>query len=528
MRETLITTLAGEPRALAPQALTHVSLVSTSLVHTVFLAAVVAVVLTGVLVAVRVRPGQRRAPRALLVSTVAALVLSQVLVLAAVGLRVNASLGFVQTVGDLAAVASSRDSQTEAQLAPVGAASAQDGPTQPPAEFTPAQDGFVKASVTGARSGVTQEVWVWTPQGYSTTDQRSYPVIVFLYGDPGSASGTVDTLKASQAMQAAIDSGALPPAIFVIPDLNADEQQKSSPDCADIVGHAKIGTWIQDDVPAVVRASFPNVSKDRHQWALAGLSSGGYCAGWTAIMRSDVYSSAIMMSGYDVPVLGGMSTSAELRRENTLSTLITHHAHQPLDLWVLGAQDDHDSAEVARNLRETAPSSDSVEITTPSSGGHSWTLWSSHLPQALTWWGQKMGWRRPPPQRDRPTRLPRIRAVEGWRASRTPSCQWTRCGRSPWHGWRHWRSQCLPCAAVVRAGGPHLAACHGEVRTGRRRSAGRAAGPGRSGVPCGSWRARWYGRRWWAWPVCSRPSRSVCWPTTWGSSTPPGGTRRRT
>lgn len=391
VRETLITTLAGEPRALAPQALTHVSLVSTSLVHTVFLAAVVAVVLTGVLVAVRVRPGQRRAPRALLVSTVAALVLSQVLVLAAVGLRANASLGFVQTVGDLAAVASSRDSQTEAQLAPVGAASAQDGLTQPPAEFTPAQDGFVKASVTGARSGVTQEVWVWTPQGYSTTDQRSYPVIVFLYGDPGSAWGTVGTLKAGQAMQAAIDSGALPPAIFVIPDLNADEQQKSSPDCADIVGHAKIGTWIQDDVPAVVRASFPNVSKDRHQWALAGLSSGGYCAGWTAIMRSDVYSSAIMMSGYDVPVLGGMSTSAELRRENTLSTLITHHAHQPLDLWVLGAQDDHDSAEVARNLRETAPSSDSVEITTPSSGGHSWTLWSSHLPQALTWWGQKMG-----------------------------------------------------------------------------------------------------------------------------------------
>lgn len=372
--------------------LTHVSLVSPSLVHTVFLAAVAAVVLTGVLAAVRVRPGQRRAPRLLLATTVAALLLSQVLVLGAVSLRVNASLGLVQSVGDLAALASSQGSETEARLAPVGAQGSQEGaPPQSPADFTPAEDGFLKATVTGARSGVTQAVWVWTPRGYSPTDQRSYPVIVFLHGLPGSSWGTVDALKAGQAMQAAIDAGVLPPAIFVIPDLNADEQQTASPDCADVVGHAKVGTWIQEDVPAVVRASFPNASKDRGQWALAGLSSGGFCAGWTAVMRSDVYGSAMMMSGYDVPLVGGMSTSAELRRRNTLSTLIAQHAHQPLDLWVLGAQDDHDAVEVARNLRETAPSSDSVEIEAPSSGGHSWTLWSSHLPRALTWWGQKMG-----------------------------------------------------------------------------------------------------------------------------------------
>ncbi|MCI7456475.1 alpha/beta hydrolase [Actinomyces urogenitalis] len=408
MREILIGASAGSPSALLPRGLARVSLVSPSLMQIALLVAVAAIGLTGTALALRTRPGQRRRPRLLLAACVASLVLTQVLVLAALSLKVNASLGFVQTVGDLGAVISSQDSDAEIRLAPVGGAQSQAGsgqseedasasdlsasdPSQPPADFTPTDNGFVKASVTGARSGVTQEVWVWTPRGYSTSDERSYPVIVFLHGQPGSSWGTANTLNAAQSMQAAIDSGALPPAIFVVPDLNADQQQKSNPDCADIVGHAQVGTWVQEDVPALVRASFPNASKDRSQWAIAGLSAGAYCAGWTAMMRSDVYGSAIMMSGYDVPVLGGMSTSAQLRRDNTLSMLIDQHRHQPLDLWVLGAEDDLDSVEVARNLRERAPSSDSVEISTPHSGGHSWTLWASRLPQALTWWGQKMG-----------------------------------------------------------------------------------------------------------------------------------------
>ncbi len=391
VREILIAMLSGTPHTLAPGALTHVSLVSPSLVRTVLLVAVSAVVLTGLLAAARVRPGRRRAPRLLLAATVVSLLLSQVLVLGAVGLKVNASLGFVQTVGDLEALASSEDAQGGVRLAPVGGPSSQDDSARLPADFVPQEGGFSKASVTGARSGVTQDVWVWTPRGYSASDQRSYPVVFFLHGVPGSSWGTVSTLKAGQAMQEAIDSGALPPSLFVIPDLNADAQQQSNPDCADIVGHAKVGTWIQDDVPAVVRASFPNVSKERTQWAIAGLSSGGYCAGWTAIMRSDVFGSAMVMSGYDVPVVGGMSTSTELRLANTLSTLVSQHHHQPLNLWVLGAEDDHDAVEAARALRETVPRSDSVETVTPSTGGHSWTLWSSYLPRALAWWGQTMG-----------------------------------------------------------------------------------------------------------------------------------------
>ena len=72
------------------------------------------------------------------------------------------------------------------------------------------------------------------------------------------------------------------------------------PDCADIVGWAKVGTWVQEDVPRMVHTLFPGTRTDRGGWALAGVSSGGYCAAWTTIMRSDVFGNAGDMSGYNV------------------------------------------------------------------------------------------------------------------------------------------------------------------------------------------------------------------------------------
>ncbi|GGO99610.1 alpha/beta hydrolase [Actinomyces gaoshouyii] len=388
---------------LLPAGISEISVFSPWAVRGIGVVALIAVLATAVLLWARIRPGRRRFPRALLLGTVLAVVLAQILVVSAIGARANARLGFVRTIGDV--VAQIRGERAFADRGPA-VISVPEEPTSVPAgppatspadaaEFTPIKGGsdytgFSKATVTGRRSGVTQEVWVWTPRDYSPTDGATYPVFVMLHGDPGSPDGVVTAVKAASAMQAAIDSGRMQPAILVLPSLNADRRQTAMPDCADVVGRAQVGTWVQDDVPAIVRASFPNVSPNRSGWAIGGISSGGFCSTWTAIMRSDVYGYEIGMSGYDVPFTGAMSSSDELKRSNALSTLLRTRAHQSLRIWQMAAQDDSGTAELRANLPAAVPSTDTLEMVTPQSGGHSATLWRQTFPTALTWWGSQL------------------------------------------------------------------------------------------------------------------------------------------
>ena len=78
-----------------------------------------------------------------------------------------------------------------------------------------------KTTFHGPASGITDEVWFWTPRGYSATDGKSYNVLTLLHGVPGTADGIVPGLDLGTQLQAAIDDGRLPPTIVAVPSLNA-------------------------------------------------------------------------------------------------------------------------------------------------------------------------------------------------------------------------------------------------------------------------------------------------------------------
>ena len=346
--------------------------------------------------------GSARRWRLLLVALPAVLV-CQLLVTGLATAKINATLRFANTLGQVAELASGsgRDSGTT-ELAPVASPEATGEATESPTpsapdpayvaslEATSEGGNTFKTSFRGPASGITDDVWFWTPRGYSATDGRSYNVLTLLHGVPGTADGVVPGLELGRQLQAAIDEGRLPPTIVAIPSLNADATQRSEPDCADIVGHAKVGTWIQQDVPKMIRATFPGARADRQAWALGGVSSGGYCAVWTTIMRSDVYATAASLSGYDVPDVGGLA-SPELRDANTLSALAARQQHLPIGLWLLGAQDDPLAAGTVTALPAAVGKEDTAEAVRPDAGGHSWSLWKDQTSAFLTWWGQRPG-----------------------------------------------------------------------------------------------------------------------------------------
>lgn len=241
---------------------------------------------------------------------------------------------------------------------------------------------------SGPKSGVKEKVMVWTPEGYDPEDHsKTYNVIEFLHGYPGSPVSVALALDFSGSLQKAIDRGEIAPTIAVIPEGNVNLK---APTCADVEGKAQTATWLSFDIPKMVRSSFPNVSDKRKDWLITGNSSGAYCAGRLGIAYGDVFGASAILSGYDQPIVGswGGHTSAAFA-DNTLSNLVGESRPWPLNIYVFGAQMDRDSLHLAKNLaRAPFKSGDRLQLNIKAEGGHNWATWREQMPDLYRWWEQ--------------------------------------------------------------------------------------------------------------------------------------------
>lgn len=318
-----------------------------------------------------------------------AVVLPTVMLLAVGGLLVNNSGHYLDTVGDLAGTLFPR-SETSGNVLPLATDDELDAVPEDSwrATFTDDGGGVVETTWTGPVSGVEEQVKVVLPSGYKPDDGRTYAVIEALHGYPGRPDSMIDGLDSPDALQKAIDAGRIPRSIFVIPSLDVDDNE---PDCANIQGRPAVGTWAAQEIPHMVQASFPNVTTDRNGWMIMGISAGAYCTGWTAVESNDTFGSAGILSSYDAPIEGELSSSgSRILKAYTLSNLVAaHQPEQATRFYVMGAQDDRlGSAETAWKLADVVAEPSSVTTDTPETGGHGWPLWMERFDTMLKWWGQ--------------------------------------------------------------------------------------------------------------------------------------------
>lgn len=254
--------------------------------------------------------------------------------------------------------------------------------------FKPLSKGRQLTVFSGPKSGVKEQVIVWTPQGYDPADKTTtYNVLEFIHGYPGSPVSVALALDFSHNLQKAIDSGEIAPTIVVIPEGNVDLKP---PTCADVKNGAQTATWLSFDIPKMVRSSFPNVSDKRKDWMIAGNSSGAYCAGRLGILYGDVFGTSAVLSGYDQPIVGswGGSGSAGFH-DNTLSVLAEKKRPWPVNMYVSGAQLDKDSRGLAKTLSQAAfKPGDRVQLHITAEGGHNWATWREQMPELYRWWEQ--------------------------------------------------------------------------------------------------------------------------------------------
>ncbi|WTO58114.1 esterase family protein [Streptomyces sp. NBC_00211] len=181
-------------------------------------------------------------------------------------------------------------------------------PTGPQAEFKNSMtlgDG-THVSVTtldGKKSGFKGKVWVWAPKEYNDPKfaKSGFPVMIALPGGAGYPSnywmGTDLGLQTSISKWYA--EGKSKPFILAMPVLNPGPDDKGIYwDGSDIPGQPKMGTWLTEDVPDLMKANFRTI-KSRDGWAYMGSSTGGFASLKAVLQHPDKFKAAIC-SGPDI------------------------------------------------------------------------------------------------------------------------------------------------------------------------------------------------------------------------------------
>ncbi|WP_372408429.1 alpha/beta hydrolase [Streptomyces luteireticuli] len=180
-------------------------------------------------------------------------------------------------------------------------------PTGPKAEFKNANtlsDGTEIGVVTyaGKKSGFTGKVWVWAPKQYQDPQYKNsgFPVLIALPGGPGFPvnywMGTDLGLESSVAKWS--KDGTSKPFIIAMPVLNPKNADPLYWDGSDIPGQPKMGTWLTEDVPQLIKENFRTI-KSRDGWAFMGSSTGGF-AGLKAVLKHPDKFKAVIASGPDI------------------------------------------------------------------------------------------------------------------------------------------------------------------------------------------------------------------------------------
>ncbi len=165
----------------------------------------------------------------------------------------------------------------------------------------PAHGVVVKIRIGGPVSGVAaRDSYVYLPPQYydaNHPDER-FPVLYLLHGSPGIAVDWLRGGRVDVAMDELLRSHAIQPFIVVLPDVNGGYGRDT--ECQDIPGGPYVQTYLTTDVPSYVDAHFRTIAT-RNARVIGGLSSGGYCGLNLSLRHPDVFSGAVLHSGFLSP-----------------------------------------------------------------------------------------------------------------------------------------------------------------------------------------------------------------------------------
>ncbi|MGW3230673.1 alpha/beta hydrolase [Kitasatospora sp. NPDC001095] len=264
-------------------------------------------------------------------------------------------------------------------------------PTGPAAALNKVRDTsagpIMMTKVTGAKSGVTGQVWVWLPPEYNDPKfaKTGFPVLTLFAG--GQSNGyntwTDNQLPIQEENERLVKEGKSHPFIMVMPVQNFNGDEKNALDCSDIPGQPKMGTWMAEDIPDFVRANFRTV-KGRDGWGVMGASTGGFCSAKLALQYPQVYKAAVPIDGYFIPDSGLWKGHDAERAANNPDVLVAQGKADVSMLVTAGGANPYET-KVVKSWVAKAVAPVKIEYYEQPGGKHLTSDFKKMIPDTLVW-----------------------------------------------------------------------------------------------------------------------------------------------
>jgi len=259
-------------------------------------------------------------------------------------------------------------------------------------------------TVTGPRSHITRQVYVYLPPQYFARAYASYrfPAIELLHGAPGQPATWVNVMNVIPIYLNLLAEHKASPAVLVMPDTDGGLQY--SLQCLNNPDGLQDMTFVGKEVPAWAAANL-RVQRPGLLWGIAGYSEGGFCAANIGLQDATRFGYVGVESGYFAPdpsqvPIGGkaggkphdVNVFAHDKRLLEINTPDEYIRNIPVGITVpqfflaAGAEDlsDVQNAEYFRQLLLLRVA-DVPPVDIVSGGGHQAMVWRSALTPMLEW-----------------------------------------------------------------------------------------------------------------------------------------------
>ncbi len=247
-------------------------------------------------------------------------------------------------------------------------------------------------TLSGRASGVTMKVWVWVPPQYDDPQyaRTAFPVLMLYPGGDGVSYTQWFSFGQPELISGRSRTGEVSPFIMVEPQMQVSTSLDT--ECTDLDGLPKVGTFLDTDVPAMVRDSF-RVLPTRTAWGVGGASSGAYCAARVLFGNPDRFSVGVTLGGYfeiDTRLAAGHTAAARATSPMAIAT-----GPAPPDVWLRAWTGSAGAAE-AISLRQNqafvkaARAPTKADLKVLPDGTHTWTTFTKMLPDTFAFFTEHL------------------------------------------------------------------------------------------------------------------------------------------
>jgi hypothetical protein len=317
---------------------------------------------------------------------VSLLILSNVLVVSAIGVSINRAGTFYASWNDLLGLQS--DLKAEA-ISPTNLALITRRDLRQ-ARKTKAGSLIFNKIITGEKSGISARVFVvLSPKVASTLSHsknfdlgKDYQVVELFPGYPGVPETWLGALKGLDAIETMEKENKIPPTVAIVPSINVVPGLDT--ECLDIPGTSDVETWLTNDMKSFAQKF---IGIDDRKWSAFGYSTGGWCAAELGIRHQSLYGTAVSLAGYYAPMFSSGVSSQErkfLRSEYNLVNTIKSRKNSIKLLAIYSIQNDFETKSL-KNFNTQIGNLLALKTVEIPEGGHNIKTWQPYIYTGFEW-----------------------------------------------------------------------------------------------------------------------------------------------